>query len=314
VNCSSAWLLFLGIPLLQASENIGVKMTIQLGAAGNRNEETVYLQGDRKRMEFRGSVGRTNPDGSRHQIYGPRLVAITRCDLGQSFELNLDTAEYTAGPYPPKPLTPEEIKARGLQGPVTHVSDKPTLRIEVTTRDTGERKEIFGHTARHVITTRKQTPLEGSQSEPQESVTDGWYIDSKDIDLNQRLSCDRKLPEGKHGHTYGYWLTAGGNRPVDKPEFVTIGEPETGFALQSAMTSRGTYTLPDGSKKQSDSRFETQVTQFEEGPLDAALFEIPAGFKQVEHIERNPPPSALASEPKDFWQRLKDSVARLFTR
>jgi hypothetical protein len=314
MNFSSPWLLLLGIPLLQGSENRGIKMTIEFGSGGGSSQQTIYLQGDRKRTEYRNSYGQKKADGSQQPIYGPRIVSITRCDLGQMFELNLDASEYIVAPYPPKPLTKEEVARRGLQVPATYASDRPTLRIEVTTRDTGERKEIFGHTARHVITTRKQTPLEGSQSEPQESVTDGWYIDSKDIDLNQRLSCDRKLPEGKHGHTYGYLLAAGGNRPVDKPEFVTIGEPETGFALQSAMTSRGTYTPPGGSKKQSDSRFETQVTQFEEGPLDAALFEIPAGFKQVEHIERNPPPSALAREPKDFWQRLKDSVERLFTR
>jgi len=314
VNFSSAWLLFLGVPLLQASEKPGIKMTIQHGAAGNTSQQTIYLQGDRKRMEFRSSLGRARPDGSLQQIYGPRLAAITRCDLGKSFELNLDASEYTSRQYPPKPLTKEEIDARGLQAPVTYASDKPTLRIEVTTTDTGERKEIFGHTARHVITTRKQIPLEGSHSQPQESVTDGWYIDSQGIDLNQRLSCDRKWPEGRTGHAYAYLHAAGRNQPMDKPEFVTTGEPEKGFALHSVTLTKSTHTLPDGTKKQSESKFETQVTQFEEGPLDSTLFEIPPGFKQVDQIERNPPPSAFADPPKDFWQRLKDSVAGLFSR
>lgn len=247
-------------------------------------------------------------------IYGPRLVSITRCDLGQSFELSLDTREYTSGPYRPKPLTKEEIARRGIQVPATYVSDKPTLRIEVTTTDSGERREIFGHTARHVITIRKQIPLEGSVSEPQESVTDAWYIDpnSNSIDLRQRLSCDRKWPEGRQGHAYGYVRAAGGNRPIDKPEFVTIGEPETGFALQSTMTSKNAYTLKDGTTKQSASKFVTQVTQLDDGPLDPALFEIPPGFKQVDHIERNPPASAFTAHPKDFWQRVRASVTGLF--
>jgi hypothetical protein len=173
--------------------------------------------------------------------------------MGQAFELNLDASEYTLRPYPPKPLTKVELAARGLETPPKYVSDKPTLRIEVTTTDTGEQKEIFGYTARHVITTRKQISLKGSLSQPQESVTDGWYIDSKlidssEIDLRQqRLSCDRKWPKGKQHQAYLY--AAGGNRPLDRPEFVTIGELETGFAVQSATTTKSTYTLPDGTEK-----------------------------------------------------------------
>ena len=314
MNFSSTWFLLLGAQLLQASENPGVKMTIQHGQAGLPTQQTIYLQADRKRMEFRNAFGKKNADGSLQPNYGPRLAAITRCDLGQSFELNLDASEYTSGPYPPKPLTKEEIKARGLETPATYNSDKPTLRIEVTTTDTGERKEIFGHIARHVITTRKQIPLAGSPSEPQESVTDAWYIDFQSINLQQRLSCDRKPPEGKHAYTHSYLHAVGGNRPIDKPEFVTIGEPERGFALQSVSTSKSTYTLPDGARKQSDSRFEMQVTQFEEGPLDPTLFEIPSGFKHVDHIERNPVAPSSSSQISYLWQRFKASVAGLFSR
>jgi hypothetical protein len=305
VHFSSTWLLFLGVPLLQASENPGIKMTIQHGATGLSNQQTIYLQGDRKRMEYRNNMGGKE---------GPRLVSITRCDRGQAFELNLDTSEYTSRPYPPKPFTKEEIEAHGLQIPTRYVSEKPTLRMEVTTTDTGERKEIFGHIARHVITTRKQTSLEGSRSGPQEMVTDGWYIDSADIDLHQRLSCDRNWPEGEKGHAFAYLHAACGNQPIDKPEFVTIGESETGFALNSVMISKSTYTLPEGTKKQSDSKFEMQVTQFEEGPLDPALFEIPPGFKHVDHIERNPVAAASSTQINNLWQRFKASVASLFNR
>ena len=74
----SPWLLLLGVPLLPASENSGIRMTIQFGQTGNSSQQNIYILGDRKRMEFRNSTGGT---------YGPRLVAITRCDLGQIFEL-----------------------------------------------------------------------------------------------------------------------------------------------------------------------------------------------------------------------------------
>jgi hypothetical protein len=280
-------------------------MTIRHGADGNWSQQTIYSQGDRKRMEYRNSFGQKQADGSMLSIYGPRLVSITRCDLGQTFELNLDASEYTSAPYPPKPLTKEEIERRGLQIPTTYVSENPTLRIEVTTSDTGERKNIFGHIARHVMTTRKQTPLEGSHSEPQESATDAWYIA-----FNQRLSCDRKWPQGTRAHTYGRLVN--GKQPMEKTEFVDTGEPETGFALDLRMTSKNTHTLPDGTKKQTDSKSEMLVTQLEEGALDPAIFEIPPGFKHVEQIERNPVTSASSSQMKDLWQRFTASVASLF--
>jgi hypothetical protein len=232
-------------------------------------------------MEYRNSFG---------QIYGPPLVWITP---GQSFELNLDTSEYTSAPNPPKPLTKEEIEQRGLRIPMTYVSEKPMLRIEITTTDTGERKEIFGHLARHVVTTKKQIPFEGSHSEPQESVTDAWYID-----LNQPLSCDRNWPLGKASSRLRSYRR--GKQPMEKPEFVTIGKPEVGVALRSQVTSNDRYTLPDGTKKQTDSKSETLVTQLEERSLDPALFEIPPGFKHEEHIERNLVASARSSQMKTF--------------
>jgi hypothetical protein len=287
--------------MLQASGSNGIKMTIRYGHAGNWGEHTVYIAGDRKRMEFRNSEGGKKADGTLQLSYGPRLVAITRCDLGQMFELNLDASEYTSAPYPPRPLTKEEIEARGLSIPA--MSDKPTLRLEVMTTDTGERKEMFGRVARHVVTTRKQIPLEGSMTEPQESVTDAWYVD-----LNQRLSCDRNWPAGKTAHAYTT-LAVNGRHPREKVEFVDTGEPETGFALHSVITSKLTYALPDGTRKQSDLSTELLVTQMEEGPLDPELFEIPPGFRHVDQIQRNP---RSTGRIEDLWQRFKAGVASFF--
>ncbi len=300
-------LLLLAVPPLQAPANTGIKMTIRYGDAGNSSEHIIYISADRKRMEFRNSAGEKKADGSLQLMYGPRLVAITRCDLGQIFELNLDASEYASAPYPPRPLTKKQIKARGLQIPAKQGSEKPTLRIEVTTTDTGEREAMFGHIARHVITTRKQTPLEGSASEPQETVTDAWYID-----LNQRLSCDYKWPEGKNHHAYTLAVT--GKSPMEKVGFIAAGEQETGFALRSLTTSKITYTLSDGTRKQTDSKSEVLVSQLEEGSLDAALFEIPGGFRHVEHIERYPRPSASSSKTTNRWQRFKASLTSLFIR
>lgn len=282
----------------------GVKMTVRFGASGMSGEQTIYIRGDRKRMDYRNATGgATRADGSIDVRYGPRIASITRCDLGQMLELNLDAREYRAVPYPPNPFTKEQMEARGIK-PQSGVPSEPTLLIETATVDTGERKEMFGHTARHVVITRKQTPLEGSQSQPQETVTDGWYID-----LDNRISCDRKWREGAHAYVYARSSTDG--RAPDRAKFVDVGKPETGFAVELKTTMRGTFTLPDGTRKENASTSETTVTRLEEGPLDAAVFEVPAGFRQVARIETSPPVDWQTAWV-NAWVRFKAKVERLF--
>jgi len=273
------WLLLFAASLLsQNPENRGIVMTIRRTFDGTSSEQKLYLQGDRKRTESRNAFGQRKPDGTTEMLVGPTIATIARCDLGQVFGLNLDSGQYESGPYPPKRWTKDEMKARGVKPPEFSPSAPKTLRIETTTVDTGERKELFGHTARHVVTTRKQIPLEGSHAEPQETVTDGWYID-----LHPEVSCEGFPSAGKHSHG---WITTG--TLFERPEFVDIGEPETGFGVQLVMTSKGSYRLADGSRKSSESRTETEVIELREEPLDPMLFEIPPGFRHVEHIERNP--------------------------
>lgn len=92
----------------------------------------------------------------------------------------------------------------------------------------------------------------------------------------------------------GGWVSVGSLRqPIEKPEFVRIGEAETGFPMVATTTSKRPSTLPDGTV----SSFETRVTEFTEGTLDSALFEIPAGFKRVERIERYPAAPGMTGKP-----------------
>lgn len=297
-----ALLLVLSLPL-RASESSGTKMTVRYISDGHSFERTVYWRSDRKRMEYRNSSD-YRP--------GPRLAAITRCDLGQTFELNLDSSQYVSAPYPPKPYTKEQVRAQGLDQQKIAWSEKPLIRIEIKTVDTGERKQLFGHTARHVIATRKLTPFEGSHSQPEESVRNGWYID-----LNQQISCDPDYMRKVSGYAYASLVVdfAGKNQSqaMDKPEFVTEGKPETGFALQEVVTSDNAYKSADGTPtRHARSKFETAVTELQEGPLDPALFEVPHGFKHVKQIERNPPLEPV-NPMREFWELVKYTVTNWFT-
>jgi hypothetical protein len=218
------------------------------------------------------------------------------------FEVNLDAGEFVTAPYPPQPLSKTQTKTLGLKTPQFIASDRPTLRIETATLDTGERKDFFGHMARHVITTRRQIPLEGSRSNAKEMVTDGWYID-----LDTSISCDRKSLSGQPAHGF----LAAGNVPIERMEFVDKGEPQSGFAIEWKITTKEAITLSNGTKVERTFANEMCVTQIVEGPLNPALFTIPTGFRQVEHIDRNPP-TDLPNRWSMAWDRFKASAARLF--
>jgi hypothetical protein len=269
------WVLLLSVLDPQAAENAGTKIVIRNTSGGHPSYNTTYWMGDRRRTEFRQAVQRTKEDGSVEWVDEVTTVLIVRCDLGQSFTLKMKAEEYSVAEYPPKPLTPEELAARGMNAPV---APQPTLRIETTTVNTGEREKIFWHVARHVITTTKQIPLEGSQTQAQQTVRDGWYID-----VERGLSCDPK-PAGSV--THGFLTVLGGKGMMERPEFVNIGTPETGFPVKEVRTTTSETVPATGVRRYSDSTNESEVTQFTEGPLDPALFEVPPEFK---HVERSQP-------------------------
>jgi len=279
---SLCWVLLLCVLGPQTAENAGTKVVIRNTFGEHSSDNTTYSMADRRRTEFRHAVQRTKEEGSVEREDEVAIVLIVRCDLGQSFSLNMKAEEYGMAEYPPKRLTPEEMASRGMN---PSVAPQPTLRIETTTVDTGEREELFGHVARHVITTTKQIPLEGSHTQAQETVRDGWYID-----VDRRISCDPKplVGSGSHGFvTVGTAFVGGKAMMMERPEFVDIGARETGFPLKEVRTTTSETVPATGVRRYSDSINESEVTQFTEGSLDPALFEVPPGFRQVERSQRN---------------------------
>jgi hypothetical protein len=69
---------------------------------------------------------------------------------------------------------------------------------------------------------------------------------------------------------------------MERPEFVDIGARETGFPVKEVRTTTSETVPATSVRKYSDSINESEVVQFQEGPLDPALFEVPPGLKHVE--------------------------------
>ncbi len=287
-----------------AENHLGLKITTvrrsttrnALGQMFDRSyEEIFYIQGEWRRSElprtFRGG------DSSTPRIYGPRVVTIVRPDLRQQFDLNLDASQYSQRSLDwlyslPKAapelrgLTKEELQARGIKMPPPP-GDTVTFRIETITKDSGERKEVFGYVARHVITTRKEIPLQASHRAAQEMTKDGWYIDLES-EFYPALYWLPHSSSGKSKRIRDHAYLVGDSPVPEKPEFVDIGEPETGFALQELQIAQLRFTLPDRrTVHEKLIKTETLVT-LEKGTYDVSLFEVPPGFKRVTKINRNP--------------------------
>ena len=245
---------------------MGLKVTAQL--MGSEGENIFYLERDRSRTEVRDRTGALMKEP------GPMIV---RCDLEQTFWLNLKSNEYVSSRYPDHP-TPEEARARGIRTSPIYKSSEPVLRIEKNTRATGERKEFFGRTAHHVIITQREIPLGLSRYQPSETITDEWVLD-----VDRRVSCQRQLEEEIAAH---HWAFSYPDEPIDRTETINSGKEETGIVVEAKSITRTTRTLPDGTTRQEVSCSEAWVTELKEMPLDPSLFEVPAGFTKADSLKK----------------------------
>lgn len=230
---------------------------------GMNTESTIYVKGMRKRTEAGSMMGMPAPP-----------ITIEQCDLQRTIKINDKKKLYFIEPFsketeeiidedvktiPPK-NKPVAVKTEAKKGGVI------TMWYNIT--DTGERKKMYGFTARHVWTSQKMKPSPDACSMKDSIIikTDGWYIDLP------QFNCPVKYRPGK--------MSMG---PTERPQpecqdrFVTrrSGKGKLGFALVE------TTTIIMGGKGAQVNEFQTSVEtlEFSAAKLDSMLFEIPPGYK-----------------------------------
>lgn len=245
---------------------------------------TTYISGRRTRSESRTfNMFPAWRGGPTVFSYGHRTAAIYQCDARRDIFLDLDSHEYTSieideqgRPAGPRPMgTPMPLQPSGA-----------TLTVNIEDIDTGERKVMFGYAARHIIRTERHVPGPGAISLAQESKRDGWYID-----LDMPEGCP---PRNRFAGAFVLVSSSMDGR-IDKIEIHHTGVTEAGYPLEVT-----------------DSPFsKTEVTELRTAPLDPALFELPAGFKQVQQLKSQapgPPSSTLLR----LWAWGRQSLSELF--
>ena len=258
---------------------------------GLHPDGTYYFQGQRVRFDHRDAYGYDWKDGQPETIaYGPRLATIFQCDMHRVLELDFDHHQYTVAQLD-RDGTPVNAKPAQLPG----ANGGAKVKVVIETRDTGETRQMFGHTAHRFVTTRKLVPAGGACANPQETVEDGWYID-----LDRRpTSCyemEHPMPQKEAVAV----LTAGHCR--DDYEVERSGPTRPPFAVQTKVTTR---TEVNG--KTAIHEMENTVTELSSLPLDPQLFDLPTGYKHVEKLDRSPNLPWLL-RARLMWQNAKSTV------
>ncbi|HXN47409.1 MAG TPA: hypothetical protein VN893_12260 [Bryobacteraceae bacterium] len=245
-----------------------------------------YIRGRNTRGEHRNQSG---------DELGPLRVNIHNRDLGYLFLLEPASQIYTAcrvnqygGPIWAKPRRADTPKLSGR-----------TVHTHTVTIDTGERREMFGYTARRVIKRSRAVRDEELMSE---SESDGWYIDPP--------AAWENLYPARPG-TYAY-LSSGPLR--DEHKFTEEGKRELGFLLLVTNVSKSYHRDERDAPRVFEHTDRREVIEMSEDPLPAHLFVPPSDFKRVLQLpeERYAMPYRLRLRREMYlmrlrWEMLRDS-------
>ena len=227
------------------------KIAVRMTVAGNSTQSTTMIKGKRERTETTISAG----------SYNMTTVNITQCDMRRTIQINDRARKYLITPMETDAMTSNSPGATAAPASAGSRSGG-VVTMTVNTVDTGERKEMFGFTARHLKrTTMMQSSPDACQQTKMKIETDGWYIN-----LEYGLSC----PNAQSGAGYG----GGATGCRDRYQYKTTGPANIGYPLVETTTMYG----DDGSVTTTMAK---EVTEISRQMLDAALFDVPAGYTEA---------------------------------
>jgi hypothetical protein len=261
-----------------------IKLSLKNTQDSRTGESRIYIKGRRQRNEFR----MQRPDGTTRE-----LDAIFQCDLNRHLTLDPTTRIIYELPF----MGREEFFARAEATSAKQSPRKQTQEARYagriletfTVTDTGERKEMFGYTARRIKTTLTWdiTPRSCPQT-PLRRETDGWYVDllygtfcSYDISgfdetelvVHEQTPCVDYYMSGDPKHLYGF-------------ERRRVGTARFGFPLMLTIKAYA----DDGRASVRTS----EVFEISNEELDASLFEPPAHYTKFKPKKRSLTSRALS--------------------
>lgn len=252
--------------------------------SGMKSETTIYVKGARKRTE-----------GGSYMGIGANIVTVEQCDLQRTLKINDKKKLYYIEPFISVTEEDDDTKPAPKTKPVPAVNkEKEKITGGVITTyynitDTGERKKMYGFTARHVWTTQKIKPSANACMMKDSMVirTDGWYIDLP------QFNC----PITGYSKGGGY----GGTQQVEcKDRFVSkrSGKGKLGFPLIETKTM-----FMGGTAQTTEFKTDLETLELSTAKLDSMLFEIPIGYtetKNEEDLQDKIDPMAYLQQAKQY--------------
>lgn len=237
----------------KTTNDVKIRQTMGAGG-GNRMETVLYIKGQRMRSESAGNVG---------------FTTILQCDLKRTLTINEKTKTYLITPT--DGMNPATSAADGGAGSAPVAQSQPqrggVVNVTNTITDTGERREMFGFTARRIKTSLEKKASPDACDKDQKVETDGWYID-----FQYSFDCP--------GQQQKYQPTPVRPQPGCKDEIrtKTIGSAKLGFPLIVTTT----VYQPDGRT----TSMTQEVLELSREPLSAALFDIPDGYTLAKDMQQ----------------------------
>lgn len=266
-----------------------LKITTRHTSIGSEFTTTTYYSGENSRSVMQISSGNVK---GHHRA----LIRKRGAESIQVYDLDLDAHEYVS----------YQTNLLGVVPGAKSIAVKPsgkTYVINTDVVDTGERKDMFGHVARHLVTKERRIggPENCYGANSTESVVDGWYVDYDVLPLSMRPK------PGVSAHLVFHSVATGSVHCSDKIETHRTGPP-TGFPLKE--TTRWPIESPPSSDASKTVYFSTtEVVEFVEAPLDPALFRVPADFKKVKEIID---PTQRRMQAMTYWERFKAELWDIF--
>jgi hypothetical protein len=195
-----------------------------------------------------------------NQTPGGTTITIRQCDLKRTITLNEQAQTYLIENDPQ-----DDNAARAaalLTGAPAPAATGGRIIITTTVTDTGERKQMYGYQVRHLKAKVEEEPSADACSRVRQSYEiDGWFADiSKEQSACTQLAPPVQQGEGCHD-TVVSRLRGSGRLGYPIVENLTMPSPDGGSMTVTMQTSELTRQA-----------------------LSADLFDVPAGYRQVNSL------------------------------
>lgn len=263
------FILLIAVSGFGVAASADVKIKTRQTMQGQTSEDTTYIKGKRQRTE--------RADGA--------MVTIQQCDLRRDLTMMTDAKTYKVEKYEAAGATPLQSVTDKSQAGQT--AKGGVINMTTTTKDTGERKQMFGYTARRIIqTVVYESSPDACTPMNMKMEIDAWYIDAKfDFDCPERTRYYMNLRTDADGGC------------TDKYNRKETGTAKTGYPVYTKTT------MYDRGGKETYS-YTSEVVEISNVALDAALFDVPAGYREVKDF------SAAAGATQDDNETSANSSNR----